>query len=254
MWLAYYALIVFGLEINSLRGEKNNWLNIFGEEIVENVKPYQLVLFSDNFKQAKRDHENSIINKLSKTIPSITVDSKQLTFKSTSTFLGSPVQFVNHRQAATYVLFHYGIGVNNVAQIKQFKNFVDFFVPGSEKYPRPRCLVLFINDKWMSDNFFKSSLEYAWSKKFLDFTIMALNVPDKLNRDSHPYVYYFNPFFDSMIKERFGSNVRIFPAKLRNVKGYPLRFPVINIPPFVTATKDNEGHILNVDTFFLLST
>lgn len=51
----------------------------------------------------------------------------------------------------------------------------------SHKYPKPKCLVLHIDDEILPENLFKSLLEYAWSKNFLDFTTIGLNVSDKSN-------------------------------------------------------------------------
>lgn len=243
------SLTLFIIISNLVNGKEHNWLDILKKDIIDNVKPYQLAIFMNNTKPANFDRHNLIINELLNIIPSITIDSEQLALTGNNTCFNLPI-FVNLRQAATYVMINNGIKVSEATQIVRIKNFIDLFVPTSHEYPKPKCLVLHVDNKMLPGIFFKSLLEYAWSKKFLDFTIIKLNIPSKFNHSSYPTMYSFNPFFDILTKKRFDSKVGIFPNKLRNVNGYPLKLPAYDDPPFVTTTKDMDGNIVRVKTFF----
>lgn len=79
-------------------------------------------------------------------------------------------------------------------------------------------------------------MEYAWSKKFLDFSILTVDFKEKT---SDPIIYYYNPFVKGIIQNSFNPNTHIFPCKLNDVKGYPIKLSVAHIPPIMVLEKLN---------------
>lgn len=249
MRLTFYLLLLLSLKIKLSNGRDNIWLDFFQEEIVRNVKPYQIVIFTS--KQFRFISYDFIRIELMKVVPCIIVEQAEQSQVTRDNKLLSLPAFENPRQVAVYILFYCGMHTDEAVQTMHFKNFIDYFIPFSQKYPRPRCLAFYINVGFSSESFFKNILKYAWSKKFLDFTIMELIVPDSLHNIHRPIVYIFNPFFDKLTKKQFDQNTQIFPDKLDDANGYPLRLPVVNDRPYIQFTKNSEGSIEDVHTPFL---
>lgn len=152
-------------------------------------------------------------------------------------------------QATTYVTIYHGKNVSDHTQMEYFKKFVDFIVLISGKNARPKCLGFYFHDEPANNHFFETFFKYAWSKKILDFTVINLNS----SRDiTHPTMHYFNPFHDISINKRFGSRDPIFPDKLENANGYPLKLYAMNHPPYITSVKDDAGNVKQIDTDFLV--
>lgn len=126
-----------------------------------------------------------------------------------------------------------------------FRSFFDFFTELSSKFAHPKCLLICLNCRKESGGLFKSILQYAWSKKFLDFSII-----DVSEETDESFLHYMNPFYDVIMRQNFTKDVIIFPDKLQDGNGYPLRLPFYNFPKFLPASLtyeiDENGAITNI--------
>ncbi|XP_043274799.1 uncharacterized protein [Venturia canescens] len=88
-------------------------------------------------------------------------------------------------------------------------------------------------------------MEYAWTKKILDFTILELNGSQwgavrssiLINRSNdRPFIHHFNPFKNEYTKKIWTAlMITLFPNKLTDMSGYPMRILPVNVPPYILA-------------------
>lgn len=100
--------------------------------------------------------------------------------------------------------------------------FIDFMIPQLSVRQRPKCLVVYFSHFKASDQpKISRILQYAWGKKFLDFSIMI--TPDEVNVvESNSLIAYFNPFNCIIYQKKLSDGTEIFPDKLQNTFGYSI--------------------------------
>ena len=81
---------------------------------------------------------------------------------------------------------------------------------------RAKCLIVHFDNGIQLINF-ENIMRYGWSVKFLDLTIININVKEKCY---NPVVHYYNPFFNKTHNNMFDASTDIFPDKLLDVNGY----------------------------------
>ncbi|KAJ8675119.1 hypothetical protein QAD02_010905 [Eretmocerus hayati] len=108
---------------------------------------------------------------------------------------------------------------------------LEFFMKYS-KYIRGKCIILLVNGDGQS---LESFLRLAWSKDFLDLTVIewTVEVPDKflMGQDSvhyQAYIHVYNPFKNNYAKDVLGKDTDILPDKLKNLHGYELHTAIYN--------------------------
>lgn len=86
---------------------------------------------------------------------------------------------------------------------------------------RPRCLLILYDrirsmPQRLYHKFIQSVLDFAWSMKFLDFTIAHFF------SEYHPMIFHMNPYRNEFVKFQFNneSASMFFPRKLVNAKNY----------------------------------
>lgn len=151
----------------------------------------------------------------------------------------SPV-FRNFNRVSLYVIPQCAIGRDEKALTGSLKDYLNFFARLSPSAaPRPKCLLILLGDMNSPCNY-ERLFEYAWDKKFLDFSVLKVNVPTDT-----ALLHYFNPFFRIINVYVYDSlSVQIFPDKLRNANGYPLRVPAFRLRGYFNFTRDESGRIL----------
>ena len=221
-----------------------DWPNVLKERIISEVKPYQLTIFLDNKGDKCISCGTSILQSINNGIAVTYLDTNH----TDSRFSNLPI-FGNPRGVMLYLILYCGSdNINNT--VLQNQLIIDKIVKLSPKVIRPKCLLLISNDNVNSSNTFEQILTYAWSKKFLDFSIIDLNqVSDKTS----VHLHYYNPFHTTFSKILFHSKTTIFPNKLKDVNKYPMKIGIINMPPFINIERDEHGHVLSDFMAFLHS-
>ena len=236
------SLIASALERNLVISE--SWSDFLVQQISNDMVTHQLVVLRN--KTIKKDAfaENLLLKNLLKEIPAIFIDLNELKYSSDNRLLSSPI-FINPRQSSLYIILkHENNKINNF--YSDLKNIINFLSSIAPVYTRPRTLVIFYQESNKnSDASFWSTFKFAWKNKFLDFSVIKINKNGSILTNA-PVVYNFNPFFNLMNKGIFYSNVTIFPNKLKNVNGYPLKIPIFDSPPFIVLLKDRSGKNITV--------
>lgn len=116
-------------------------------------------------------------------------------------------------------------------EINKTESFIDFSIPYLSVRKRPKCLVIYISN--ISDYNNETVdvtmiLKYAWKKKFLDFTVMILNLEEETINSTFLF-YFYNPFNGLVYQKDFHNDIiEIFPDKLQNGFDYPIYIPELD--------------------------
>ena len=102
---------------------------------------------------------------------------------------------------------------------------------------RAKCLIVHFDNGMQLINF-ENTMRYGWSVKFLDLTIININVKEKCY---NPVVRYYNPFFNKIHNNMFDASTEIFPDKLLDVNSYEFIF----YHDHAKFTKDIYGNLKN---------
>lgn len=228
-YIVLYCFILQRSACVSISNNKSDWMNICLNRLSNNLeKSFQLRLY----KNSSNGNEKftKFTEKLSQKFPTVKVDLSRADFLGNGTFL-EPEDFSD----AGPVIYMHERGVDELNE--QVKYFLDFYDRSYPKYTMPKCFVVYENESNMSNNAaIKRLLEYAWTKKFLDMSVLEI-----LNGKSRVYLYTFNPFFDELTKVYLTQEVDIFPRKLRDLNQYGLKLPIMHNPPYFEITIDSSG-------------
>lgn len=105
------------------------------------------------------------------------------------------------------------------SDLKEIQLFINSLVSQLSIKKRPNCLIIYSKNSINEMDVFYN-LEYAWGKKFLDFTVLTTN--DEENQtNSSMFLFFFNPFKNVYVKKTLIKDIKIFPDKLRDACGYP---------------------------------
>lgn len=87
----------------------------------------------------------------------------------------------------------------------------------SPLHPRPKCLMILDKNNFTKSQNFERIFYHAWSRKFLDFTIVTNRV------SSQPaLLFHYNPFYNVTVSRAYEKNVDIFPNKMSDLNKYPI--------------------------------
>lgn len=179
------------------------------EKQIVDLRPYQITAFIKDTAIVKtNDFFKSIICK----VPAVTVDlPKNLNQSLVVSSIDLP------RKSNLLVILQDKIDFDGI------QSNLENYIQVSPIKIRPKCLVIF-NDTLTSHDLktIRSVLLYGWSRKFLDFTIVNLNVGE---------IFYFNPFLNIISNDNI-LTANIFPNKLKNMNKYTLRTVFIHHRPY----------------------
>lgn len=209
--------------------------------IKNDENPYQVTIFMNRKESLNVSAElQAITAKFLQRYPAVVIDVTKISSCHDDRSLHLSV-LRNPRHVSLHVVLHHHSNSDKHSELNlQF--LVDFFVKVSPKYTRPKCILLCLNCGNESEKFFESVLLYAWSKKFLDFSII------NANEDSNEaLLYFYNPHYKNFSKQIFTLKIPIFPDKLHNVNGYPLNLSIYYLPPYMSYDIDQNGNLSNID-------
>lgn len=196
-------------------------------------KLHHLIIFKDNLSGVKDRQQNHYVQSIINQIPILMVDLIEMERTGDNRSLEMPV-FQNPRASTGYVILQ-----DEEFSLLKVYDTLYRFVAISPTPTRPKCLLmLFSNDKDWSENQLKQVLRYAWSLKFLDFSIL------KFMNTNHVMHFYYNPFMDVYYKDYLDTMVDIFPDKLNNMNKFPLKMLLYRTHSLLVHTDDNGEIIL----------
>ena len=179
-----------------------NNLDSMAANIVKNLNTsYQIIIVLWKDTKAAKD-QNTIVGYLTQR--------KSVTILKSSMLSTLRKEYLRREIAVYVVILHIS---NDMKQAEQFLTNLRYL---NDLDPRPKVLLIYFhNNLWV--NSFESITKYAWTLKYLDFTVIAVNIN---KRCPDPITYLFDPFRNISYNSRFEEN--LFPDKLMNGNGYRL--------------------------------
>lgn len=133
--------------------------------------------------------------------------------------------------------------------LSKFMGTLDFITNLSPNMAKPNCLLI-THYSWLPTS--KSNellLVHAWQKRFLDVTILQC-AQKNVSCEYRMTVAHYNPFTDRYYSHCFTPSMDIFPKKLQNMYGYPLKVSVLKVvvrPPAVNFERNSSGYPININ-------
>ncbi|OXU24405.1 hypothetical protein TSAR_004147 [Trichomalopsis sarcophagae] len=224
------------------------WVNPLVNQIKSQLEPYQVTIFTNSEINSVWDTGRYEIQRILADIPMVAVDLGLLESSSKENLMSLPT-LRQPRKVSLHVILHYVTKSDNEDLSKHLWDFFDIFVEASDIPRRPKCLmIIFIDDLVETNELLRNITEYAWTKKFLDLTILVVDVADLKSR---PYLFNYNPFKNTYEHQLWDPNkTTLFPDKLRDMNNYTLRTTVFNYPPYLIIDSDNNSTRPNMDGIY----
>lgn len=213
--------------------------------IVDHLRPHTIVIFV-NDEITENEERACFFSEIIDKTPAVIVNLGSKNNINESRSLALPI-FQNPRQSTVYVI--------HLIRDDRFKEkiwkILDELVSISPIPTRSKSLLILTikNGDW-STNDIEKVLNYAWSLKFLHFTIVYKTLGDKVIHTN------FNPFTQVYASKCLRTSSQIFPDKLQDVNNYPLIIPVYESKPYLIITETNASlnvHGTDVDYINVIS-
>lgn len=191
-------------------------------KILKQLSSCQLILFSTNVSDENHYFYRNILTNT----PAISID---LSRTVASKEMRIPEFIKNPTSSTVYIIF----GTENAFNAS-VKSTLDIITQWSVISPRPKLLIVYKTLQTFTSESFQNILTYAWSFEFIDCTILVTN-----SENITSIIYYYNPFTKKFIKNN--EITKLFPDKLCNLHGHPIKIPSIEIPPYIHVIRDSKG-------------
>lgn len=197
------------------------------KKLINKIGSYQTVVFNDNSM-----NQTTFLKNLMTCNPTVIVNSNK------------PLNLISVNESTQLSIFHYSqqlsIHIIIFSSLAKVSGILNNIVNMSPQKSRPKTLLLTPISN--SDQNLKKIFLEAWLLKFLDFSIIQYDT-DR----NHVFLTY-NPFMKKYQKKNLKDVEELFPDKLKNAYGYPLKTRVFDIPP-VLVTETINNRIVNVKGF-----
>lgn len=229
----HFFLTFLILEIsqtNPTNGSKTNlnkvqnpskWLQRIITSVKKDPKVYQIFLITNDFENCGN------VRKIQKEVP-ILYFSDNYT-KREIQHLEQRNSLSNPRDTTLFVIDEAQRN-DNMEWIEEMMTFIKNL---TNVRIRPKCLIVRYLDANRTSNY-ENFLEKQWENLFLDLTILDVTKHGAM-------VHRLNPFV-SYTKKAFTKRTVLFPSKLRNLNGYPVKVGILNSPPNVILKRNSTGH------------
>ena len=215
---------------------QEDWINTLIGRISSELTTHQIITFTNQTKIKSKSGEDDVLRKLMQKVPVLYIDLSDVNYSDANRSLSLPF-FANPRQSSVYIIL---INSNDI----ELQSIIDFLSMHSSLNAQPKTLVVTYYNKKQPDTDYETILSYAWSKKFLDFSIIDISVDNNVT-NYKPFIFNFNPFYNSTTKQHLCPNTLVFPDKLKNLNRYPLKIPIFHFPPYIMVNESRRGKIIN---------
>lgn len=216
----------------SFHNEKYIWLPTLSTQIVQELKPHQITFFGNKTYEEYINEELFVSRNLIHDIPCEIVSLEQLLLNEDNLSATSSFMVSKPRHATLNVIL-------NSVDYQSVNATIDLCAQLSPYSMRPHCFYICFNKYGTSVSNIRSILRHAWSKNFLDFSVLTVDWGKDYNASA--VIFNYNPFYDQISYTFLNPEVKIFPYKLNNVNGYLMKLSFWNRPPLITAEKNQDG-------------
>ena len=223
-----------------------SWSDSLIRNILRDQKPYQITIFTSNRVPINSKYQNLLFQNSMRKIPTVLINlNKQVNNINKMRIFEMPF-FRHPRQSTIYLIIkrYYG----SEFHLKEMYSILQELTAIAPITTRPKCLLIYYSKSEYFENSLKEILRYAWTLKFLDFSILTIN------EVSNALHYTYNPFEKTYDISSFEAKSNIFPQKLNNVQGYTATLLASNDNMFVyseNSTKQNNSNIYTSDFVYV---
>ncbi|XP_031777564.1 uncharacterized protein LOC107982088 [Nasonia vitripennis] len=238
MWICTACLIMVILSMSNERSVdslKNDLFASLVNRIVSDLKTNNVVLFGS---KSARSYSDAFCNRLMPKVPTISIDLSKMMIDKDNRSLSLPI--LRHPTFSTLYVFLVNRDETG-DYLKNLESTLNTTVRVSPISARPNCLIVCYSEETSSLDNWSNLLIYAWSLKFLDFTV-AIVTPGE-----SPILYDYNPFTKNFRKRLLAPRTDLFPYKLDNLHGYALKIPAIELQPYLYIKRNSEGEVVDLD-------
>ena len=245
IFILKFILSLFHVTVMTVADLENSFCNMQSDtfdyvalKTYQDLKLHQVTIFYNKTVDTLSLELNIAIQKIIQINPAVVINMATFNLVTPNKFLSSSV-IENPRRLSLYAVL---INENSNMEKKmvQVEQFINMLIQLSPMAIRPRFLLLFLRNDFLNEYILEELLQYAWSKKFIDFSIISWKCHFNKTLDLH--LYYLNPFFNTFVKKDYYHNEEIFPDKLINVSQYPFKLLVTNQKPFISFSTDKYGN------------
>lgn len=190
----------------------NYWL----QEIWKETKHECAIIWTHDFKQLKHDLTNEIVKVHSNSTPTGLVDATKFLQSKNVSAWHRELEFLQQTTKFIHVII--------LKETKSFLRNCDSILLSikelNEVSSRSKVLIIvYGKGPYRSlPNYMKNSLLSAWNEKFLDLTLIYIQLKSK----SRPIYIYYQPFEEMFHEKYLSHKSTIFPDKLKDLKAYRL--------------------------------
>ena len=224
-----------------------NWFEDFSKQLAAEETPYLISVFINDDATTNGTQWEFMLKGISAVFPIVLINVTDL---PNGTSLSKTVN-VNPRSVHVPFL----IILTNENYLQKLKNIFQVIADPAFVPPRPKCILVYFG--FVSKTDVKDFFEYIWTLQFLEVFILKMNRNDDASdnpfttsqqdmRAVDPLKISYNPFTKVMNEEQLSSESQLFPDKVNDVHGYPLKIPVYNDPPYLTVMKNKNRDVIAV--------
>lgn len=221
---------------------------------IARLDPYRVTIVTNQ----DRTEKFGIAKKVSEyNIPTISVGLAEILLASSNSTALTLSTYFRSNVTEVYLILSDFENNREDNHLEQIQNFFHIFDKLSSKHTRPKCLLIVSLEERAFENSLKILLHYAWTKKFLEVTILKV-IGNGNQQDIE--LYHYNPFNDTNNKYSitpWDLISTLFPNKLRDMNRYRIKVPIFDLPPSLSVQRNSNGSVnlfgLNYVYTFLLS-
>ena len=233
MQIILYVIILVFLKQEIFVMADNNHIDTLVHHISMDSKVYQVTILTNN-KSVNTLTNYLITEEISYKIPTLTVNLDQISDSSNFRYLQSEI-FGKH--SSTLYIFLENEDKEE-SSLMRMSNVIHKFIEFSPYIPKPKLLMVSINNKVLFEINLRKLFLKAWSLKVLDFSI--------LNLRDEPILYTYNPFTKKLINQIFDAAISLFPKKYDDVNNYPIKVGIFHYPPYINVSHSKDTDELKV--------
>lgn len=166
--------------------KNSGWADFLTSKVISEQRIHQITIFTNNSSTMDESREEQVFEKVISKFPTVLInlaDEKN----SLDQPLYSPIFRNSHRTTLCIITLQ----TRHKFYFQDFQKCIHTLVELSPIKPRPKCLVIFL-DEFKSPRSYeiysKALLDYAWSRKFINFAIV------RINRNNDWIIADYNPF------------------------------------------------------------
>ncbi|XP_043472819.1 uncharacterized protein LOC122505356 [Leptopilina heterotoma] len=212
------CLIIILMEILESSTIGNHY-NRLVKYLKKESKLHHVVFLFDNERNNTDDSVSLLVKSINRNFPSSSIEYSKRRNKQFRVYLKS---LRRSRKTALFVFVKDSVNVST----EMYGGFLLPIRGLSQSLPMPKCLI--VHSHVLPDVNLNKTLYYLWKRDYLDVTILVYHEEEskslKEKSDKQSFLHRLNPFTKKYTALQISTTSQWFPNKLKNLRGYPLKF------------------------------